>query len=167
MVAVVAGAGDALGERVADVADVLPGGVAVGVGAPLAQGAGGTKSVAAVRRRLTGQAPFGHTGHLPKMIEDTNYEFEWDDAKAEANLSKHGVDFMVAMSVLLDPLAMTRFDDEHSDDEERWVSVGRAGNGQLLLVVHTFAATGPNMALVRLISARVATRREREQYEQG
>jgi len=101
------------------------------------------------------------------MIEDTNYEFEWDDAKAEANLGKHGVDFMVAMSVLLDPLAMTRLDDEHSDDEERWVSVGRAGNGQLLLVVHTFTATGPGTALVRLISARVATRREREQYEQG
>jgi uncharacterized DUF497 family protein len=101
------------------------------------------------------------------MIEDTNYEFEWDDAKAEANLGKHGVDFMDAMSVLLDPLAMTRFDDGHSDDEERWASVGRAGNGQLLLVVHTFTATGPNTALVRLISARAATRREREQYEQG
>ena len=62
---------------------------------------------------------------------------------------------------------MTRFDDEHGEDEERWVSVGRAANGALLLVVHTFSATGPNTALVRLISARPATRREREQYEQG
>jgi len=101
------------------------------------------------------------------MIERTDYEFEWDDAKAESNLAKHGVDFMDAMSVLLDPLAMTRFDDEHSDEGERWVSVGRAGNGQLLLVIHTFSATGPNLALVRLISARPVTRREREQYEQG
>ena len=74
---------------------------------------------------------------------------------------------MDAMSVLLDPLAMTRFDDEHSDDEVRWVSLGRAANEQLLLVVHAFSATGPNTALVRLISARPATRREREQYEQG
>ena len=98
------------------------------------------------------------------MIGGTDYEFEWDDAKAESNLTKHGVDFMDAMSVLLDPLAMTRFDDEHSDDGERWVS---AGNGQLLLLIHTFSATGPNLALVRLISARPATRREREQYEQG
>lgn len=75
------------------------------------------------------------------------------------------MDFLEAMSVLLDPLAMTRFDDEHSEDEERWVSLGRATNGQLFLVVHTFNATGPNTALVRLISARPATRREREQYE--
>ena len=96
------------------------------------------------------------------MIGGADYEFEWDDAKAESNLATHGVDFMDAMSVLLDPLAMTRF-----DDEERWISVGRAGNGQLLLVVHMFSATGPNTALVRLISARPATRREREQYEQG
>ena len=51
------------------------------------------------------------------MIEGADYEFEWDDAKAEGNLGKHGVDFMDAMTVLLDPLAMTRFDDEHSDDE--------------------------------------------------
>ena len=101
------------------------------------------------------------------MIEGADYEFEWDDAKAEGNLGKHGVDFMDAMTVLLDPLAMTRFDDEHSDDEERWISLGRAANGQLLLVVHTFSATGPNTALVRLISARPATRREGEQYQQG
>lgn len=101
------------------------------------------------------------------MSELTDYEFEWDDAKAEGNLAKHGVDFMDAMTVLLDPLMMTRFDDAHDDDEDRWVSVGRAGSGQLLLVVHTFGATGPNTALVRLVSARLATRREREQYEQG
>ena len=59
------------------------------------------------------------------MTGGADYEFEWDDAKAESNLATHGVDFMDAMSVLLDPLAMTRFDDEHSDDEERWISVGR------------------------------------------
>lgn len=101
------------------------------------------------------------------MTEGTAYEFAWDDAKAESNLRKHGVDFMDAMSVVLDPLAMTRFDPEHSDDEERWVSLGRAANGLLLLVVHTFSSIEPNMALVRLISARPATRREREQYEHG
>lgn len=96
-----------------------------------------------------------------------DYEFEWDDTKAAGNLAKHGVDFMDAMSVLLDPLAMTRFDEEHTDDGERWVSLGRAANGQVLLVIHTFDATGPNTALVRLISARPATRRERGQYEAG
>ena len=101
------------------------------------------------------------------MSDDTDYEFEWDDAKAAANLTKHGVDFREAMTVMLDPLTMTRFDDEHDDDEERWDSLGRAANGQLLLVIHTFLSTRPNSALVRLISARPATRREREQYEEG
>ena len=69
------------------------------------------------------------------------------------------------MTVLLDPLAMTRFDEEHSDDEDRWVSLGRAANAQLIVVVHTFRVTGPRTALLRLISARPATRRERAQYE--
>jgi uncharacterized protein len=101
------------------------------------------------------------------MTDRIDYEFDWDDAKAESNLAKHGVDFTDAMSVLLDPLAMTRLDDEHSDDEERWVSVGRAASGQLLLVVHTFSSTGVNSALVRLISPRLPTRRERAQYENG
>ena len=101
------------------------------------------------------------------MSGGTDYEFEWDDAKAADNLAKHSIDFADAMSVLLDPLAMTLFDSDHNEDEERWISLGHAANGQLLLVVHTFSATSPNAALVRLISARVATRREREQYEQG
>ncbi len=101
------------------------------------------------------------------MTAGVDYEFEWDDVKAEANASKHSVEFMEAMTVFVDPLAMTRYDDGHSEDEERWVSLGRSRNDRLLLVVHTFASTGPNTALVRLISARLATRREREQYEQG
>lgn len=99
-------------------------------------------------------------------MTDTAYEFEWDDAKAASNLAKHGVDFHETMSVFLDPLMMTRYDEEHSDDEERWVSLGRAQNGKLLVVVHTFSATGPSTALVRVISARPPTKREREQYEQ-
>ena len=53
------------------------------------------------------------------------------------------------------------------DAQISWVSLGRSRNDLLLLVVHTFASTGPNTALVRLISARLATRLEREQYEQG
>lgn len=101
------------------------------------------------------------------MTTGADYEFEWDDAKAEANITKHGVDFMEAMGVFLDPLTMTRYDDEHSENEERWVSLGQSRNARLLVVVHTFDRTGPNTAIVRLISARLATRREREQYEQG
>ena len=100
-------------------------------------------------------------------VSRTDYEFDWDDSKAAANLHKHGVDFRDAMTVLLDPLAMTFFDNEHSQDEERWVSVGRSSVGTLLLVIHTFVGTGPRTALVRIISARPATRHERQQYEQG
>ena len=96
-----------------------------------------------------------------------DYEFDWDDTKASGNLAKHGVDFRDAMTVLADPLSMTLFDTEHSQDEERWVSVGRTDVGGLLLVVHTYASTGANSALVRIISARPATRQERRQYEQG
>lgn len=99
------------------------------------------------------------------MEQLTDYEFEWDDVKAAANLQKHGVDFAEAMTVFIDPYSMTSYDDGHSDDEERWVSLGRSAGGQLLVVIHTFAETGPNSALLRLISARLATRREREQYE--
>ena len=97
----------------------------------------------------------------------TVYAFEWDEAKAEANLRKHGVEFEAAMGVFLDPLAMTRFDDEHHEDEERWVTLGQSEGGALLVVVHTFTPTTPDTALVRLISARHATRRERMQYEKG
>ena len=97
----------------------------------------------------------------------TDYEFDWDDSKAVLNLNKHGVDFRQAMTVMLDPLAMTFFDNEHSQDEDRWVSVGCSSEGALLLVIHTFVGTGPNSALVRIISARPATRNERQQYEQG
>lgn len=100
-------------------------------------------------------------------MSSTDYEFDWDDNKAVINLSKHGVDFRQAMTVMLDPLAMTFFDTEHSQDEDRWVSVGCSSEGALLLVVHTFVATGPSTALVRIISARAATHRERQQYEQG
>jgi uncharacterized DUF497 family protein len=100
-------------------------------------------------------------------VSTTDYEFDWDDNKAAINLVKHGVDFREAMTVILDPLAMTVFDTEHSQDEERWISVGLSSEGALLLLVHTFTATGPSTALVRIISDRAATRNERRQYEQG
>ena len=100
------------------------------------------------------------------MNQSVNYEFEWDDTKAEVNLYKHGVAFTEAMTVLADPLAMSIFDTAHSDDEDRWISVGLSNSGSLLLVIHTFVSTGPANASIRIISARPATKRERQQYEQ-
>jgi uncharacterized DUF497 family protein len=88
----------------------------------------------------------------------------WDPAKAKRNLTKHGVAFAQAVTVLLDPRALTVFDDAHSDEEERWFTVGVASDGALLAVAHTYRVTGPNSARVRVISARLATRRERKHY---
>ena len=67
----------------------------------------------------------------------TFYDFDWDAKKARTNLVKHGVSFRLASSVLRDPLALTIFDAEHSTYEDRWVTVGRAANGQTLVVVHS------------------------------
>lgn len=94
------------------------------------------------------------------------YEFDWDAAKAEANVRKHSVTFESAMTVFRDPLALTVYDEEHSEQEERWVTIGRAENGSPLLVVHTFTPTTPGNALIRIVSARAATNKERLQYEE-
>ena len=89
----------------------------------------------------------------------------WDAAKAQSNIVKHGVTFAQAATVLLDPLALTVFDAAHSGAEERWFTLGKAFEGKLLAVSHTYQPTGPASAQVRIISAREATRRERAQYE--
>jgi uncharacterized DUF497 family protein len=89
----------------------------------------------------------------------------WDAAKAQSNIAKHGVTFAHAATVLLDPLALTVFDAAHSASEERWFTLGRTSEGRLLAVSHTYLPTGPANAQVRIISAREATRSEREQYE--
>ena len=84
--------------------------------------------------------------------------FEWDSKKAAANATKHGVQFADAVAVLDDGSAVTIPDDD-SDDEERWVTIGRDAFDRLLVVVYTWR--GMN---IRLISAREANRRERADY---
>lgn len=94
------------------------------------------------------------------------WEVTWDALKAEANIAKHGVTFAEAATVLLDPLALTVFDDEHSQEEDRWFTLGTSSDGKLLAVAHTFQEQSDSVpATARIISARLATRREREQYE--
>ena len=89
--------------------------------------------------------------------------FEWDETKAETNLSKHGVSFQEAQTVFLDPLARI-FDDElHSVDELREIIIGHSIDDRLLLVSFTERETG----VVRIISARRATKRERDDYEEN
>lgn len=92
-------------------------------------------------------------------------EFTWDPLKAASNATKHGVTFAQAATVLADALALTVFDNVHSEFEERWFTLGMSSEGKLLAVSHTYTATGPASARVRVISAREATRHERRQYE--
>ena len=84
---------------------------------------------------------------------------EWEGEKAASNLKKHGIDFADAATVLFDDLAITIRDDS-IDEEERFVTVGMDALGRHLVVVYTWRAE-----VVRLISARQATRRERRRYE--
>jgi uncharacterized protein len=92
-------------------------------------------------------------------------EVTWDALKADANIAKHGITFAEAATVLLDPLAVTVFDAAHSQEEERWFTLGTSSDGKLLAVAHTYQDSGAAPAKVRIISARPATRRERQQYE--
>jgi uncharacterized DUF497 family protein len=64
-------------------------------------------------------------------------KFEWDEEKAKANVSKHGVSFDEAKTVFDDPLYVDFFDPDHSDDEERYIIVGHSGRNRLLVVSYT------------------------------
>jgi uncharacterized DUF497 family protein len=97
----------------------------------------------------------------------TRIEFDWDPAKAQSNRAKHGVSFEEAMGVFADPLALSRLDDDQGSGEERWITLGLAAVGRLLLVVHTHVEHSDDRIAVRIISARRATRREARQYEDG
>jgi uncharacterized DUF497 family protein len=88
--------------------------------------------------------------------------FEWHAAKAVSNLEKHGIEFGEAMTVFADPLARIFDDPDHSSEEQREIIVGHSASRRLLVV--SFVERRP---LVRLLSARRATRRERQDYEEN
>jgi uncharacterized protein len=94
------------------------------------------------------------------------YNFDWDPAKAEGSASKHGVSFDRAATVFRDPNALSLFDGEHSEDEERWLTLGidskRCALGR---APHTFTNVDKENCSVRIISARKATKTETKQYK--
>jgi len=94
------------------------------------------------------------------------YEFEWDPVKAQANFSKHGLDFRQAATVFMGPLALTIPDEEHSETEARWITLGKDRMGRYVTVVHTFESLADDRARVRLISARRPTKSEVHDYEE-
>jgi uncharacterized protein len=89
-------------------------------------------------------------------------EFEWDERKAAANAKKHRVSFQEAATVFGDPLAITFEDPDHSAKERRYITFGESRSGRLLIVAHTERA-----GKMRIISARLMTKRERNIYEEG
>ena len=91
-----------------------------------------------------------------------NMKIEWDPRKAKSNLKKHGVSFEEAATALSDPMAVTGADPDHSTTEERFVTFGVSERGRLVVVSHT-----EKEKTMRIISARKASKGERELYEEG
>ncbi|MDM8562590.1 BrnT family toxin [Candidatus Marithioploca araucensis] len=88
--------------------------------------------------------------------------FEWDEEKAKANLKKHGVSFDEATTVFIDHFSMTKYDPDHSVDEQRYIDIGSSDEGRVLVVAYTERGTS-----IRIISCRKATHSERRLYKKG
>lgn len=95
------------------------------------------------------------------------YDFEWDIKKARSNVRKHKVSFERASTIFRDPNLVSIPDEEHSETEERWITIGLDETGTLIVISHTFLKIGRNASRIRIISARKATKRETKQYEEG
>lgn len=93
------------------------------------------------------------------------YNFEWNPDKAKQNIHNHKISFERAVSIFRDSYAISIFDDEHSQHEDRWITIGIDVSGILLVVSHTFREIDTLRCNIRIISARKATKSERKQYE--
>ena len=89
-------------------------------------------------------------------------DFDWDEDKAKANAKKHKIGFEEAKTVFGDPFLQTFPDKEHSDEEQRFVNIGRSAQSKILVVIHT-----EREGKIRIISSRKATTSERKFYEEG
>lgn len=90
--------------------------------------------------------------------------FEWDVSKASLNKKKHSISFDEAKTVFFDDNALVIHDPEHSDDEDRFIILGLSAARQMLVVCHCLRQ---NDSIIRIISARKATKRESMQYKGG
>jgi uncharacterized DUF497 family protein len=97
-------------------------------------------------------------------MRSIHYDFEWDREKAWKNVKKHGVAFEEAATVFLDRHAMTVFDHEHSDDEDRWITLGISKSSRLLVVCHTYRKESEDSTSIRIFSSRKATKKETSHY---
>jgi len=92
-------------------------------------------------------------------------KFEWDTKKEKSNIEKHKVSFEQAVYVFSDVYSLSLFDEEHSKDEDRWILLGKSLNEVILVVVHTFRDKD-GIEIVRIISARNATKKEQKIYNE-
>ena len=99
------------------------------------------------------------------MKKPFKYNFEWDPSKAQQDIRKHGVAFERAATIFLDPEALSQYNGEHSKEEDRWITLGIDRTGTLSVVCHTFEEETEESALIRIFSARKATKSEIKQYE--
>lgn len=94
-----------------------------------------------------------------------NMEFEWDDEKERINIQKHGLDFSTAAHVFSDDCRIEKYDHSHSDDEDRYIVIGSI-NGYLTVVTVSYTPRS-NGTVIRIISARISTKEEKEEYYNG
>jgi uncharacterized protein len=92
------------------------------------------------------------------------YNFEWDPVKADSNLKKHAVTFEESATVFKDPNALSLFDPDHSENEDRWITLGLSEKARLLVVIHTFLEKRDGTVNIRIISSRKATKQESLTY---
>ena len=90
--------------------------------------------------------------------------FAWDSTKAKENVRKHGIGFDRGAEVFSDPFMLSIYDEEHSAEEDRWITIGKDRRAAVLVLVHTFREVDEENCSIRLISVRRATRKERMQY---
>lgn len=93
------------------------------------------------------------------------YNFDWNPDKEKQNIRKHGMNFRKASSIFRDPSQLSIYDEEHSDYEDRWITIGLDDGGVLRVVVHTFEHLDKLNCNIRIISARKATNQEKKQYQ--
>ena len=92
-------------------------------------------------------------------------KFDWDPLKEKINMEKHGLSFSETCYVFTDPNSLSKFDEEHSSDEDRWITLGMLPGGTMVVVVHTFRSRDAEAEeYVRIISARRATKNEIKLY---
>ena len=96
-----------------------------------------------------------------------NYNFEWDPQKAHDNRVNHGVTFDEGATIFKDPRALSVFDPDHSEFEERWITMGISEKGRLLVMIHSFREESESAVTIRIISSlssRKATKHETKTY---